>query len=155
MSSPISLRSAHTLDEPKIEALIEIMYLAAYADGDFAPEEKQHFVRSVQSLTDRKVTPEMLQRRPHMREVLERLEPVGIDEYLEDGSRLELAGGLRVIFGGDLNRPSEDYLLRHYGEVDETAPLKPIELVAWRPAHEEKVLNAAGWRTAFARRSSM
>src|SRR5215218_9512372 len=45
-----------------------------------------------------KVTPEMLQRRPQMREVLERLEPVGIDEYLEDGSRLELAGGLRVIF---------------------------------------------------------
>ena len=33
-----------------------------------------------------------------MREVLERFEPVGIDEYLEDGSRLELAGGLRVIF---------------------------------------------------------
>ncbi len=62
MSSPISLRSAHTLDEPKIEALIEIMYLAAYADGDFAEEEKQHFTRSVQSLTDRKVTREMLDR---------------------------------------------------------------------------------------------
>ena len=45
-----------------------------------------------------KVTPEMLERRPQMREVLERLEPVGIGEYLEDGSRLELAGGLRVIF---------------------------------------------------------
>jgi beta-lactamase superfamily II metal-dependent hydrolase len=36
--------------------------------------------------------------------------------------RLEY-GGLRVIFGGDLNRPSEDYLLRHYGEIDEQAPL--------------------------------
>ena len=35
--------------------------------------------------------------------------------------------------------------------VDETAPLKPIELVAWRPAHEEKVLAAAGWRTAVIR----
>src|SRR5215213_110897 len=45
-----------------------------------------------------KVTPEMLEQRPQMREVLERLEPVGVDEYLEDGSRLELAGGLRVIF---------------------------------------------------------
>jgi tellurite resistance protein len=60
MSSPISLRSAHTLDEPKLEALIEIMYLAAYADGSFAPEERAHFARSVQSLTDRKVTAEML-----------------------------------------------------------------------------------------------
>ena len=33
-----------------------------------------------------------------MREVLERLEPVGVDEHLEDGARLDLAGGIRVIF---------------------------------------------------------
>ena len=33
-----------------------------------------------------------------MREVLERLEPVGVDELLEDGERLGLAGGTRVIF---------------------------------------------------------
>jgi glyoxylase-like metal-dependent hydrolase (beta-lactamase superfamily II) len=45
-----------------------------------------------------KVTPEMLERRPQMREVLERLEPVRVEEYLEDGERLELAGGIRVIF---------------------------------------------------------
>src|SRR3954454_17042893 len=45
-----------------------------------------------------KVTPEMLERRPQMREVLERLEPIRVDEYLEDGSRLDLAGGIRVIF---------------------------------------------------------
>ncbi|HJR61179.1 MAG TPA: NAD(P)H-binding protein [Vicinamibacterales bacterium] len=32
--------------------------------------------------------------------------------------------------------------------VDETAPLHPIEIVAWRPAHEKRVLDAAtaGWR---------
>ena len=37
--------------------------------------------------------------------------------------------------------------------VDETAPLNPIELVAWRPAHETRVLNAAtaGWRTVVIR----
>jgi nucleoside-diphosphate-sugar epimerase len=35
--------------------------------------------------------------------------------------------------------------------VDETAPLRPIDLVAWRPAHEEKILGAAGWRTAVIR----
>jgi glyoxylase-like metal-dependent hydrolase (beta-lactamase superfamily II) len=45
-----------------------------------------------------KVTPEMLERRPQMREILERLEPVGVDEHLEDGERLEIAGGTRVIF---------------------------------------------------------
>jgi glyoxylase-like metal-dependent hydrolase (beta-lactamase superfamily II) len=33
-----------------------------------------------------------------MREVLERLEPVNVDEQLENGSRLELVGGTRVIF---------------------------------------------------------
>jgi glyoxylase-like metal-dependent hydrolase (beta-lactamase superfamily II) len=45
-----------------------------------------------------KVTPEMLERRPQMREVLKRLEPVRVDEHLEDGERLDLAGGIRVIF---------------------------------------------------------
>src|SRR5215218_2278673 len=45
-----------------------------------------------------KFTPEMLERRPQMREVLERLEPVGVDEQVENGSRLDLAGGTRVIF---------------------------------------------------------
>jgi len=33
-----------------------------------------------------------------MREVLERLEPVGVDEQVENGSRLDLAGGTQVIF---------------------------------------------------------
>ena len=32
-----------------------------------------------------KTSPEMLEQRPQMREVLERLEPVGVDEYVEDG----------------------------------------------------------------------
>ena len=37
--------------------------------------------------------------------------------------------------------------------VDETAPLKPIEHAAWRPAHEARVLDAAtaGWRPAVIR----
>jgi glyoxylase-like metal-dependent hydrolase (beta-lactamase superfamily II) len=44
-----------------------------------------------------KPSPTMLEQRPQMREVLERLEPVGIDEYVEDGTRLDVAGGTRVI----------------------------------------------------------
>ena len=37
--------------------------------------------------------------------------------------------------------------------VDETARLNPVEHVAWRPAHEERVLNAAtaGWRAIVIR----
>jgi glyoxylase-like metal-dependent hydrolase (beta-lactamase superfamily II) len=45
-----------------------------------------------------KPSPEMLEQRPHMRKVLERLEPVGVDEQVEDGSRLDLACGTQVVF---------------------------------------------------------
>jgi glyoxylase-like metal-dependent hydrolase (beta-lactamase superfamily II) len=45
-----------------------------------------------------KPSPEMLEQRPQMREMLQRLEPVGVDELLEDGERLDLAGGTRVIY---------------------------------------------------------
>ena len=44
-----------TLDEPNLEALIELMFLAAFADGEFSQEEKVHFARSVESLTDRRI----------------------------------------------------------------------------------------------------
>src|SRR5215204_5158860 len=45
-----------------------------------------------------KPTPEMLEQRPHIRKVLERLEPLGVDEQVENGSHLDLAGGTRVVF---------------------------------------------------------
>ena len=45
-----------------------------------------------------KPSPEMLEQRPQMREALERLEPVRVDEQVDDGDRLDLAGSTRVIF---------------------------------------------------------
>src|SRR5918997_2549450 len=45
-----------------------------------------------------KPTPEMLEQRPQMRKALERLEPIGVDEHIENGTRLDLAGGTRVVF---------------------------------------------------------
>jgi len=59
------------------------------------PADAPHIEGSVRPL---KFTPKMLEQRLQMREVLERLEPVGVDEYLEDGERLDLASGTRVIF---------------------------------------------------------
>jgi glyoxylase-like metal-dependent hydrolase (beta-lactamase superfamily II) len=50
------------------------------------------------SLRPLKPSPEMLELRPHMRKVMERLEPVGVDEQVENGSRLELARGTQVVF---------------------------------------------------------
>ncbi|WP_437923171.1 tellurite resistance TerB family protein [Sorangium sp. So ce291] len=44
-----------TLNEPNLEALVELMFLAAFADGEFSQEEKVHFARSVESLTDRRI----------------------------------------------------------------------------------------------------
>lgn len=45
-----------------------------------------------------KPSAEILEQRPQMREIFERREPVGVDQYLEDGEKLELSGGIRVIF---------------------------------------------------------
>jgi glyoxylase-like metal-dependent hydrolase (beta-lactamase superfamily II) len=59
------------------------------------PADAPHIEGSQRPL---KPSPEMLERRPQMREVLERLEPVRVDEHLADGDRLDLAGGTRVIF---------------------------------------------------------
>jgi uncharacterized tellurite resistance protein B-like protein len=42
-------------DAARLEAVIELMYLAAAADDEFSEEERAHFKSSVESLTDRKV----------------------------------------------------------------------------------------------------
>lgn len=43
-------------DDPKLEALVETMFLAAYADGEFSDEEREYFKKSVQTLTNGKVS---------------------------------------------------------------------------------------------------
>ncbi|MCC6552825.1 MAG: tellurite resistance TerB family protein [Polyangiaceae bacterium] len=58
-TSPPSLRA---FDEPKIEALVELMFLAASADGEFSDEERRHFASSVESLTDRRISGEPFER---------------------------------------------------------------------------------------------
>jgi glyoxylase-like metal-dependent hydrolase (beta-lactamase superfamily II) len=42
--------------------------------------------------------PEMLEQRPMLRPIVERFQPTPVDVALEDGTRLDLAGGVRVIF---------------------------------------------------------
>jgi uncharacterized tellurite resistance protein B-like protein len=43
------------LGDAKLEALVEVMLLAASADGDFSEVERSHFVKSVESLTDGRI----------------------------------------------------------------------------------------------------
>lgn len=40
------------LSSAKLDALVEMMFLAASADGDFSDVERAHFLNSVESLTD-------------------------------------------------------------------------------------------------------
>ena len=42
-------------DEPKLEALIETMYHAATADGEFSEPERAEFVQNVATLTDKRL----------------------------------------------------------------------------------------------------
>jgi uncharacterized tellurite resistance protein B-like protein len=39
------------LGEAKVEALVEVMFLAASSDGEFSVVERAHFLKSVESLT--------------------------------------------------------------------------------------------------------
>ena len=42
--------------------------------------------------------PELLAARPELRAVVERMRPTPVDQRLQDGDRLDLAGGVRVVF---------------------------------------------------------
>jgi uncharacterized tellurite resistance protein B-like protein len=49
------------LSEPKLEALIEMMFLAASADGEFSEVERECFTKSVTSLTEGRVDSQALE----------------------------------------------------------------------------------------------
>lgn len=53
MTSSASPPSVRAFDAPKLEALIETMFLAAFADGDFGDDERKQLLESIESLTDR------------------------------------------------------------------------------------------------------
>ena len=59
MSDTLSMRD---VNEAKLEALIETMYLAAQADGEFTADERAHFVASVESLTERRLEGDKLEK---------------------------------------------------------------------------------------------
>jgi tellurite resistance protein len=52
---------AREVNAAKLEALIETMFLAAQADGEFTAEERAHFVSSVQSLTEQRLEGDKLE----------------------------------------------------------------------------------------------
>ncbi len=54
--------SAREFDEPKLEALIEMMFLAADADGEFSQDERKHFAKSIESLSEARIAGERFDR---------------------------------------------------------------------------------------------
>jgi len=50
------------LGSPKVEALVEAMFLAATSDGEFAPEEALQFSATIGALTDKKLDPDAVHR---------------------------------------------------------------------------------------------
>lgn len=50
------------LGSSKVQALVEAMFLAATADGEFAPEESLQFSATISALTDRKLDPDDIYR---------------------------------------------------------------------------------------------
>ncbi len=79
MTSPQS--DLQTLGDAKLEALVEVMFLAADADGEFSDVERRHFVKSVESLTDGRI--------PHAR--LEALVNEAADAVEREGRAARLA----------------------------------------------------------------
>jgi tellurite resistance protein len=49
------------LDDTKLEALVEMMYLAATADGEFSDEERKEFVKHAEELTVRVASADRLE----------------------------------------------------------------------------------------------
>jgi len=45
----------HAFEEPRLHALVELLYIAAMADGELAREELAFFRRRVQSMTDERL----------------------------------------------------------------------------------------------------
>ncbi|MBK8936651.1 MAG: TerB family tellurite resistance protein [Polyangiaceae bacterium] len=99
------------LDEPKIEALVEMMVLAASADGDFAPEERARLERNVLSLMSRRLGAEHL---PSMLADLERriAEQGRAKRLLAVKVALGDAGSRRVALDLALQVMKEDGVLR-------------------------------------------
>ena len=123
-------------DEPKLEALVEMMFHAAKADGELADEERSEFLRSVESLTDKRLDA------PTLEALLPKLEALVAKEGLPARLAaikaalpspnlriiaLELA--IRVVLADGILRTSERELLFDIAEALEIDRDKAADLV--------------------------
>jgi len=123
------------LSSAKLDALVEMMFLAASADGDFSDVERLHFLQSVESLTDGRLAKAALEglldrakkdldasgREARLSAVKERLPDVG-------ARKVALALAIQVTAADGIIRTSERELIMDTAEAleidrDEAADL--------------------------------
>jgi len=133
--SAIDTSAVENLSDEKLEALLEMMVLAASADGEFSQVEREHFQNSVESLSDNRLS------KDKVGELLERaqqeLERSGrnarlasVKERLPDAGarKVALALAIQVTAADGLIRTSERELIMDTAEAleidrDEAADL--------------------------------
>ena len=112
------------LGEGKLEALVEMMFLAASADGDFSAVERSFFVGSVESLTDGRLSKQRLEelltaakrdldgssREERLRSVKERLPDAG-------ARKVALALAIQITAADGIIRTSERELILESAEA--------------------------------------
>jgi len=116
------------LGEAKLEALVEAMFLAASADGEFSPVERAHFLKSVESLTDGRVpTARLAQLVAEAREALGREGRKA--RLLSVKSRLPDAGARRVALSLAIQVTAADGIIRtsEHELIAETAEALEID----------------------------
>jgi uncharacterized tellurite resistance protein B-like protein len=123
------------LSNAKLEALVEMMFLAASADGDFSDVEREHFLKSVESLTSGRLAKAQLE--GLLTQAKQELEASGRDarlgavkERLPDRSarKVALSLAIQVTAADGIIRTSERELIMDTAEAleidrDEAADL--------------------------------
>jgi uncharacterized tellurite resistance protein B-like protein len=106
------------LSNAKLEALVEMMFLAASADGDFSDVEREHFLKSVESLTSGRLAKQQLE--GLLKQAKLELEASGrearltaVKERLPDASarRVALSLAIQVTAADGIIRTSERELI--------------------------------------------
>jgi tellurite resistance protein len=107
----MSGNDVQALGEAKLEALIEAMYLAASADGEFSPVERAHFLKTMESLTNGRLPTARLAQL--VAEASDALEHEGrAARLLSVKSRLPDAGSRRVALSLAIQVTAADGIIR-------------------------------------------
>lgn len=109
--SGLDASSIQAFSNAKLEALVEMMFLAASADGEFSEVERRHFLNSVESLTDGRLSLQALE------ELVERakkdLDGSGLERRLSSlKERLPDAGARRVALSLAIQVTAADGIIR-------------------------------------------